>query len=113
MAWKHFSQSKQAQTDKCEILGDVRTGEIEEGVEDVKSVGVVPLDELVGVVFLNVFPVRHKQSRASAATNGRFGEIRPLILAILPSEEAEAVTADQDVPVGIHLQEVSVQGVDH
>lgn len=54
--------------------GDVRTGEIEEGVEDVESVGVVPLDELVGVVVLNLFPVRHKQSRASAATNKRFPE---------------------------------------
>lgn len=54
------------------VRGDLRTGEIEEGVEDVKSVGVVPLDELVWVVLLNVFPVRHKQSRASAATEGGF-----------------------------------------
>lgn len=102
------------------VRGDVRTGEIEEGVEDVESVGVVPLDELVGVVFLNLFPVRHKQSRTSAATNfqtffrsRRRRRDRALIQTVLPSEEAEAVTADEDVPVGIHLQDVSVQGVDH
>lgn len=79
------------------VKGDFPTREVEERVEDVESVGVVSLDELVGVVVLDFLPAMHKH-RSVHRTPWQRRETRGS-REFLPLEEAEAVTADQNVAI--------------
>lgn len=45
---------------KSAIYNKFSTWQIEECVQDVKAIGVVSLNEFVGVVVVNVFSVKHK-----------------------------------------------------
>ncbi|RLV83757.1 hypothetical protein DV515_00016332 [Chloebia gouldiae] len=80
------------------------TCEVEEGVEDVEAFHVIPLDELVGVIHGAAL---HPEG-PPAPPCPTFGEFPDS-----PLEETEAVGTDQQVPVGIHLQQVPVQGIKH
>lgn len=42
--------------------GEFYTWKIEESVKNIETVGVISLNELVGVVVVNVFPAEHKHN---------------------------------------------------
>lgn len=112
-----------------EAGGGSLTREVEEGVEDVEALHVVPLDELVGIVVEDFSPGEGARSHCgcgehlagSCPSNHNpkphclepEGPLRPPRAQNSPLEEAEAVGADQQVPMRVHLQQVPVQGVEH
>lgn len=117
------------------------TWQVEERVQNIKPLRIISLDELVWVSFTNLRAGKKKKkdtgrprtnSRRSqentAATTVPTGQrcsrhvtaddVRPSLGGRAlgknsPPEENESVDTDQDVAVGVHLQEVPIHGVKH